>query len=156
MTGQLRATVPKTKKLSFETQNTLREKYNNYFFQLINSKLGTKNGGNKLRTYCQMKNEYRIEPYLQLGLPKGLVKVISSFRLSCHRLEIEVGRHHRPNPIPAEGRLCRQRTCNNGEVEDENPFLFKHAIILIRKYYTPGISFPETQNGQKPTMENPW
>ncbi len=33
---------------------------------------------------------------------------------------------------------------------------FEHAIILIRKYYVSGISFPKTQNGQKPTMENPW
>ena len=52
-----------------------------------------------------------------MNYPKKYIKNIAAFRLSTHRFEIEVGRHHRPKPMQAEQRTCRQ--CTSGKVENE-------------------------------------
>ena len=63
---------------------------------------------------------------------------MTRFRLSCHTLEIEMGRHHCP-PIPAEERLCD--TCE--VLEDEFHFLFhcqkyiKERQELLKPWYIP-------------------
>jgi hypothetical protein len=74
----------------------------------------------KLRTYKEFKTEMRIEPYLNLNLPKKLYCSIARFRLSSHNLNIELGRHKRPYVEP-ENRLCEK--CNLNLVEDEKHFL---------------------------------
>ena len=79
-------------------------------------------GGNRLRTYAKIKNIYRVEPYLELLLPVKYKNSIANFRISTHKLEIEVGRYKKPIPKPAEERICRQ--CSSGEVEDEVHFMF--------------------------------
>ena len=45
---------------------------------------------------------------------------LSKFRLSSHRLQIELGRYTRPK-TPAENRICR--CCEDNVVEDEIHFL---------------------------------
>ena len=74
----------------------------------------------KLRTYKTFKKDMRIEPYLNLGLPKSLYCNIARFRLSSHNLNIDLGRHKRPY-VPPEERICDK--CNLQLVEDELHYL---------------------------------
>ena len=78
-----------------------------YLFQEINDS----DKQPKLRTYRNIKKDMRIEPYLNLGLPKSVYCNIARFRLSSHNLSIELGRHKRPF-VPAEERLCDKCTLN--------------------------------------------
>ena len=70
----------------------------------------------KLRTYKLLKNELRLEPYLNYNFPKYVYRSIARFRLSSHNLNIELGRHKRPF-LPADERFCTR--CNCDLVEDE-------------------------------------
>ena len=47
----------------------------------------------KLKAYCTFKDSFTIEPYLLQMCNFKLRRVIHRFRLSCHNLEIEKGRH---------------------------------------------------------------
>ena len=59
-------------------------------------------------------------------------KALTRLRLSSHRLEIEAGRWHKPNPIPVNERKCQ--ICH--VLEDEFHFLFKCSLYNdIRKQY---------------------
>ena len=108
------------KQLSKQLQN----KYELYFNETLRSTHGTSGkGGNKLRTYAEMKGAHKMELYLNCGLPKSYMKNIASFRLSTHKLEVEVGRYHKPKPIPAEERICRQ--CDTGKMENEFHLMFE-------------------------------
>jgi hypothetical protein len=73
-----------------------------------------------LRTYCQFKSTFGIEPYLLEVRDFKVRNSISKLRLSSHHLHVETGRHCRPK-VPAERRLCM--ICNNGSVEDEKHFI---------------------------------
>ena len=64
-----------------------------------------------------------MESYLNSGLSKPYTKSIAAFRLSAHKLEVEIGRYCKPKPTPPEERICRQ--CSLAEIEDERHFLFK-------------------------------
>jgi hypothetical protein len=46
---------------------------------------------------------------------------LSRFRCSNHRLEVECGRHAKPESVPRGDRICR--LCSLGVVEDENHLL---------------------------------
>ena len=58
----------------------------------------------------------RLEPCLNLDLPKLLYSSIARFRLSSHNLAIELGRHKRPY-LPPGNRICDK--CILNKVEDE-------------------------------------
>ena len=73
----------------------------------------------KLRTYRLFKTNFSLEPYLHITILKYRVS-LSKFRLSSHRLQIEVGRYTRPK-TPVEDRLCKY--CEDNAVEDEMHFL---------------------------------
>ncbi len=101
-----------------EIKIALINKYEEYFCGVLSNDQGISvKGGNKLRTYKIMKKYFRMEPYLKCQLPRKFVKSIVAFRLSTHKLEIEIGIYHKPTP-----RVCQQ--CVSGEVEDEVQFLF--------------------------------
>jgi hypothetical protein len=121
----LKQCLVETKKcIVTELSMKLRNKYETYFKEIINSSQGTSmKGGNKLRSYAKMKGAYRIEPYLNSRLPKKYLQHIAAFRLSTHKLEIELGRYHKPKPIPVDERICRQ--CALGKTEDEVHFMFE-------------------------------
>ena len=75
------------------------------------------NEDSKLRTYSVIKKRVGIEPYLKEIRNPQLRFELSKFRLSNHKLMIEVGRH---NNIPRMNRFCPfcQET-----MEDEIHFL---------------------------------
>ena len=47
---------------------------------------------------------------------------LSRLRTSCHQLEMEVGRHHKP-PIPENERICKY--CSTSSIDNETHFLIE-------------------------------
>ena len=93
------------------------ERLNDQYFQRWKGSLDSTTG--KLRTYKLFKEELKFEDYLYL--PPKLRLPLTKFRVSAHQLRIEIGRYHRPRPLPVEERICLH--CDSGEVEDEFHFL---------------------------------
>ena len=114
------------------TQMTLFDKAHHNLFSDINNS----DKYPKLRTYKLFKTETRIEPYLNLGLPKSIYCYIARFRLSSHNLKIELGRHKRPY-IPPELRICDK--CNLQQVEDEI-----HCLMTCPKWQNIRVSLITT------------
>ena len=79
---------------------------------------------NKLRTYRLFKDSFHFENYLDNIKIKKHRVALTRFRLSCHNLQIEAGRHHIPK-IPYDRRLCDE--C--GVIQDEI-----HALSFCRLY----------------------
>ena len=73
----------------------------------------------KLRTYRLFKDTFDLEPYL-LNVKNTSYRVaLTRLRVGSHSLAIEVGRFHKPIPLPINDRLCS--ICQS--VEDELHFL---------------------------------
>ena len=71
----------------------------------------------KLKLYGEIKHTFGKEKYLDEVVNYSMRKIITKFRCSDHKLEIEVGRHKK---IPRENRVCKQ--CPN-DIETEMHFL---------------------------------
>jgi hypothetical protein len=74
--------------------------------------------GRKLRTYRKFKCHFGKEPYLDVVANSKWRVALTKFRVSAHRLMIELGRHTR---TALELRVCPK--CSLGKVEDEWHFL---------------------------------
>ena len=81
--------------------------------------------------------QVRLEPYLYLTKIIKHWVALTRLRISCHRLEIERGRYHKPTSTPAHLRLCKD--CES--VEDEPHFvcvcpkydlLREHLVSIVR------------------------
>jgi len=79
-------------------------------------------GGNKLRTYRLFKYNFSFESYL-LYLSEKKRNLLTKFRISAHKLEIEQGRYHK---LPIANRICGQ--CKT-EVGDAIHFLLQCATL---------------------------
>ena len=97
-----------------------RDQYiQNWNSQLSRTSSRKGSAGNKLRTYRLFKTTFELEPYLYLTkIIKHLV-ALTRLRISCHSLEIERGRYHKPASTSAHLRLCKD--CES--VEDELNFV---------------------------------
>ena len=73
------------------------------------------NQGNKLRTFRLFKYNISFETYLSSAVEEKR-KLLTKFRISAHKLEIEQGRYH---GLPVKDRICK--LCK-AEVEDEIHF----------------------------------
>ena len=82
-----------------------------------NSRTGE--GGNKLRTYRLFNSNFELEAYLCNIQNTAHRTALTRLRVGSHRLAIELGRYHKPKPLPIKERLCD--LCNI--VEDEYHFL---------------------------------
>jgi len=91
----------------------------------LENDLHRKHGGrNKLRTYRRFKHSFEWESYLTYIKSPPLRTALCRFRISCHSLEIERGRYHRPKPLPADQRFCPScQQLGRKLVEDEVHFL---------------------------------
>ena len=72
--------------------------YINQFNQVRNSELSrqmSKRGeaGNKLQTYRLFKSQFHLEDYLSQVKVAKYRTALTKFRVSCHRLQIELGRY---------------------------------------------------------------
>ena len=76
---------------------------------------GSGSGGNKPRTFQTFETVYEYESYLTVvSIPKYQI-ALTKLRTSCHCLEIEVGRYHKPTSTPPDLRLCT--VCEEAENE---------------------------------------
>ena len=73
-------------------------------------------GNNKLRTYCLIKSEYRMEVYLTSIANHTNRKMLAKLRCSNHSLLIGVGRHHKMDVDTRKCNLCDR-------IEDEIHFV---------------------------------
>ncbi len=80
-----------------------------------------------MRTYKLFKSSLVKEDYLNIKNAK-LRRAITKFRISAHRLAIELVRYNKP-PLPPEERICT--ACPNKPIEDE-----QHFILECHKYDT--------------------
>ncbi len=91
---------------------------------------------NRLHTYQLMNTScttesgysYAHQSYLQVITNVQLRQSLSRFRCSNHRLEVECGRHAKPESVPRRDRVCR--LCSLGAVEDED-----HLLLVCPAQY---------------------
>ena len=88
--------------------------------------------GNKLRNYRTYKYVFIKEQYLNVVTSKVLRSKFAQLRLSCHKLEIEMGRYVKPRDkkVPKD-RICRYCTLN--DCEDEFHFLLKCNCYMTER-----------------------
>ena len=130
-----------------EQRNELMCVYRDQFIQKWHSNLAREhsvrgNGGNKLRTYRLFKKTFQFESYLENINQRCYRVALTRFRVGAHALAVEVGRYHKPSPLPLGQRLCV--FCNM--VEDELHFLcICHKYNTLRKQLNEDIvrQFPE-------------
>lgn len=100
--------------------NKLKERFIQSWHIRINSEYrGKSNVKNKLRTYKKFKSEYKYEQYLDTIKKTEDRQHLTKFRISLHRLQIEIGRHQRKD---ISERICKRCTCH--KIEDE-----QHALL---------------------------
>lgn len=95
---------------------TIVKNYKIKFNQKLSNMLHDNNG--KLRTYALFKSSFNTENYFDILKNRNTRACLTRFRISSHRLQIEVGRY---NKTPRQQRFCE--ICNSGEVEDEIHFI---------------------------------
>ena len=101
---------------------------------------------NKLCTFSYVYNEFRLQSYLSLSLPKQITKELTKMRISSHDLLIEKGRYFRPK-ISRNDRKCS--TCQ--VVEDEEHFmLFCNKFSNLRLDLLTKLDIPTDYQGLKP------
>ena len=81
----------------------------------------------QLRSYRQYKQQFKCEDYLHACTNISHRRSFTRLRLSCHKLEIEVGRY---NNVDVVDRICKY--CNLNQCEDE-----EHFLIQCDLYKTP-------------------
>ena len=109
------------------------------------------NESSKLYFYAMYKTKFELEQYFELNLPRNVQIQLSKFRLSAHRLEIEIGRHYN---IPREDRLCRLcgNVFNTQSVECEFHFLFECPLYEDFRQNCNNLSFEKTLYNFKTLM----
>lgn len=85
-----------------------------------------------LTSYCRLKHEFILQPYLDNIHEKRFKIASSRFRLSSHDLEIERGCY---SNISREARICK--FCSLNVVENEYQFLLICPMYLRRKNIKP-------------------
>ena len=118
--------------------------------RLFNDQRRNKSEGNKLRTFRKFKNIFKFEPYINLISNTIDRANFCKFRISAHKLNIELGRH---SGMALDRRLCNK--CNRQEIEDElHAFMFCpaydiHRQALFRFVSAQNINFKTLDAGQQ-------
>ena len=104
------------------TKRVVKEKYD----QIILEQLSNLNENLKIFLYNKLKNEIKLEDYLSTLKNFNSRKILTKFRISDHKLEIEIGRYKK---VPREQRICK--ACK--VLDDEKHFfLYCHINYNIR------------------------
>ena len=85
----------------------------------------------KLRTYIKFKFKHSLEEYLFYIPDTRWMKALSRLRMSSHMLEIERGRHVKPQKLPLEQRICQR--CTSNSVVDEIHFLITCSYFATQR-----------------------
>lgn len=100
-------------------QNNFKQYWHDVIFDDSRSEFG-----NKLRNYRIYKNQFTKERYLDVLYHLPYRKAFSKLRLSCHNLNIEVGRRvHKLDRLQPHQRICT--LCNLNACEDEAHFIIE-------------------------------
>jgi hypothetical protein len=75
--------------------------------------------------------------YLDLPLGMNDTKLLARFRLSNHYLRVEVGRWHRPDPLPMPMRTCT--LCDGGCVQNEHHWMFDCPALQSARDDCPAV-----------------
>jgi hypothetical protein len=104
------------KTLHKQTEKKLETNYEHFWHNEINSTNSKQKnkGGNKLRTYNKLKQNFAMERYLTLIEDTHHRTALTQLRLNSHPLNIESLRGHIQNP---NNRICT--LCNLNKVENE-------------------------------------
>ena len=94
----------------------IKKQCQEYYDRISKVELGNMSKAESYRLY---KSDTKVEKYLSVITNNRNRKALSRFRLSCHPLMIEKGRHRKP-PLDRSERICP--FCNYG-IEDEIHFL---------------------------------
>ena len=115
-------------------KKTLKSRYAQYGKdRLFNDAESRSAHGKKLRTYRKFKNAHKLEPYLSKISNPQVRRELTKFRISAHKLMIEVGRH---GNINLDERICT--VCPMQEIEDE-----LHSLLRCSHYATERLSLNE-------------
>ena len=85
---------------------------------------GNAQGGNKLRTYSQFKQEYGTEPYVTIITRKCYRSAYAKFRCGVAPIKIKICRYGL-NRVPVEQRLCAESNL----IKDEF-----HVLMICTRY----------------------
>ena len=85
----------------------------------------------KLRKYIKFKFEHSLEEYLFYIPDTRWMKALSRLRMSSHMLEIERGRHVKPQKLPLEQRICQR--CTSNSVDDDIHFLITCSYFATQR-----------------------
>jgi hypothetical protein len=124
---------------NFQTEHNyypiIKRRIRDQFIQTWNASI---NNTSKLEYYCQFKKSFGYEQYLDVVKNDTLRKHLTCFRMSSHRLEIEVGRF---NGIPRQDRLCK--LCDQTVPESEYHFMMTCPLYSdLRKIFFKQQSWP--------------
>ena len=78
------------------------------------------NSQSKLRTYKLFKENYNVENYVEINLPRNLRSGLARLRSGTLPIRVKTGRFEQ---LPINERLCK--ICNQNMVEDEYHFVFE-------------------------------
>ena len=78
---------------------------------------------NKLRIYKLFKDNFKFEDYLTMSTANQR-RIITKFRISAHKLEIERGRYFN---VPVERRICK--IC---KLDIENEIHFSWSVLFCK------------------------
>ena len=81
--------------------------------------------------YIKFKFEHSLEEYLFYIPDTRWMKALSRLRMSSHMLEIERGRHVKPQKNPLEQRICQR--CTSNSVDDEIHFLITCSYFATQR-----------------------
>ena len=92
----------------------------------------------KLKMLVSVKTKFRKEPYLHLLSDVRLRKVVTSVRVSCHKLPIETGRYKNINKV---NRLCTMCNLSVGDeqhvfMECSHPILCNKRNVFLKELYS--------------------
>ena len=111
--------------------NNVKIRINDVYYQELHATL---EGLSRGRTYLYFNENLALSSYLEdVNIDKYRI-ALSKFRLSNHKLQVEIGRWHKPEPIPFNNRICS--SCNT--LDDEYHLLLECKLYSdIRKIHIP-------------------
>ena len=132
-----------------DIENFVQDNNVSHFVKLIKDKytLFWKNqikNSTKLSFYSTFKKDYNLEEYLNIIKDPNRRRLFSKFRISNHKLEIELGRYKN---TPRNERFCK--CCDKSAVEDEFHFSFEcqkyetlrqNSHNILKEYFTIDIT----------------
>ena len=96
-----------------------------------------------LRMYRSIKDTLSFEAYLDIKLPRKILRTLTRFRGGLLPFEVNTARWQHPS-IPYENRICT--LCNHGQIEDEHHVLFICPVWNVFRKQLPFTNLLKSKN----------